>query len=371
MRTKRLFAAAALLAALLLTACTGKHGNQHSYTIEGTAVGFSDGDLLQLTNAEGEVLDTIVVKAGKFSYTGKADSVGYYSLNVVKDEFNNANFFTEAGTIRMTITTEPGASKVEGTTANDALQQLSDATKPYYDKIHEIENTVYSDTVLDKDKEWVLAERYLQLYSEINKKIVEAAEKNIGNELGYMLTTKYIDPADNADLVRQLIAKMPENYRQRQAIAALTAWLEKSEAAEKGKTIADFALATPEGTPQSILEEAARHKLTVLDFWASWCGPCRREMPFMKELHASYQSKGLGIIGISLDDNGDAWRQALSELKLPWLQLSDLKGTASEIAQFFQISAIPFTVVIDAQGTILEKGLRGDDLKAFVDGQLH
>lgn len=369
MRISRLFIAAAITA-LSFTACNDKGTNRLTYEIVGTADGFSDGDMLQLTNAEGEALDTIIIKAGKFSYKGQADSVGYYSLNVLKDEFNNVNFFTEAGTIKMTITTEAGHSKVAGTTANDALQELSDATAPYYDKIHEIENSAYSDTVLSKDNEWALAERYMQVYSEINKKIVEAAEKNIGNELGYMLTTKYIDPAENADLVRQLIAQMPESFRQRKAIADIENWMKELEATEIGKTISDFTLNTPEGTPQSILSEVAKNKLTILDFWASWCGPCRREMPFMKELYTDYQSKGLGIIGISLDDNAEAWQQAIKDLKITWMQISDLKGGRSEIAQYFQVNTIPYLVIVDAQGTIVQKGLRGEDLKAFVGGQL-
>ena len=143
--------ATAVIGMLLTAACTTDKGNKLTYHIEGTAEGLADGQQLQLANDEGEPFDTIVIKNGKFTYDGKADSVACYVINVMSDEFNSVNYFTEPGTIAITITATPGQSTVSGTIANDALQRLSEATNPYYEKIHEIEEIIYKDTVLSKD----------------------------------------------------------------------------------------------------------------------------------------------------------------------------------------------------------------------------
>ena len=118
------------------------------------------------------------------------------------------------------------------------------------------------------------------------------------------------------------------------------------------------------------MDEVKKHKVTVIDFWASWCGPCRQEMPFMMQMYDKLQSKGLGIIGISLDNDKDAWVKGTEALGFTWPQMSDLKGWENEIAQHFQVTSIPHTIVVDQKGTILRRGLRGEELEAFVAEQL-
>ena len=144
----------------------------------------------------------------------------------------------------------------------------------------------------------------------------EFAKKNIDNELGFMLVNRYIDPSEDAPLLRELVAKMPEAFRQRQQAKELQVRLQAFEATSIGQTISDFSLNTPQGEPLSVMSEVQKNKVTILDFWASWCGPCRREMPFMKDLYAKYQPKGLGIIGISLDESAADWNRAIGVLKI-------------------------------------------------------
>jgi len=120
----------------------------------------------------------------------------------------------------------------------------------------------------------------------------------------------------------------------------------------------------------SLMAEVKKNKITVIDFWASWCGPCRQEMPFMIQMYDKYQSQGLGIVGISLDENIDAWVKGTEALGFTWPQMSDLKGWENEIAQHFQVTSIPHTIVVDQSGKILRRGLRGEQLELFVAEQL-
>lgn len=140
--------------------------------------------------------------------------------------------------------------------------------------------------------------------------------------------------------------------------------------ANDGQTIADMHINDIDGNDHSLRKEIAKNKITIIDFWASWCGPCRQEMPNLVNLYSQYKSKGLGIIGISLDTEKEAWREAISELGITWCQLSDLGGWDSEAAMVFNVRGIPFTIITDSKGTILEKGLRGSQLEQFIEERL-
>jgi thiol-disulfide isomerase/thioredoxin len=135
-------------------------------------------------------------------------------------------------------------------------------------------------------------------------------------------------------------------------------------------TIADFTLNTPDGSPLSVMSEVKKHDITIIDFWASWCGPCMREMPFMKQLYADFRDKGLGIVGISLDEDRDAWQKAIDSMGLTWPQMSDLQGWDAVPARMYNVNAIPFLMVVDRQGLILTTGLRGDELRQYISEKL-
>jgi peroxiredoxin len=114
---------------------------------------------------------------------------------------------------------------------------------------------------------------------------------------------------------------------------------------------------------KSIKLSSLRGKVVLIDFWASWCGPCRRENPNVVRLYNAYKSKGFEIYGVSLDDNKDKWQNAITHDGLTWKHVSDLKGWSSAAAQAYQVSSIPFTVLLDKNGRIIAKGLRGEELE--------
>jgi thiol-disulfide isomerase/thioredoxin len=107
-------------------------------------------------------------------------------------------------------------------------------------------------------------------------------------------------------------------------------------------------------------------KVTVIDFWASWCGPCRAENPNVVALYNELHSKGLNIIGVSLDEDAAKWKAAIAKDKLSWIQVSNLKGWEDLIATAYEVDQIPATFILDAQGNIVAKNLSGEELKAKV-----
>ena len=117
-------------------------------------------------------------------------------------------------------------------------------------------------------------------------------------------------------------------------------------------------------TKDNFKSEVLESNIPVLvDFWASWCGPCRAENPHVLKVYDKYKGQGFDVFAISLDDKKDNWLKAVKDDKMPWAQVSDLKGWKNEAAQYYNITAIPMNYLLDSDGKIVAKNLRGDNLE--------
>jgi peroxiredoxin len=137
--------------------------------------------------------------------------------------------------------------------------------------------------------------------------------------------------------------------------------IDKAKLTAIGKTAPDFSLNDINNKPVNLSSFKGRYVL--LDFWASWCGPCRRENPNIVKAYRQFHTKGFDIFGVSLDDNRADWLQAIKKDGLNWTQVSDLKGWKSGAASLYGIKGIPMNYLIDKNGIILAKGLRGKELE--------
>lgn len=350
-------------AAFSLTSC-----NSNSFKVEGTVEGINDGDTLLIMSNTPTPLDTLVVKDGKFEWKGEADSV-FLCTVVAQRTMSSAMFFREPGTIHLLLSAT-GDSEVSGTKANDGLQKLNVAFLEYQKQAEALMTRIDSDSLTEAQQVEIYTQ-LTELQKEVGKKVKDLTLQNLDNEFGYFFLTQMAYGEDfTRDELIENIAKLPAKFQERQAIKDIQKMLDEIFSTEKGQQIPDFKMQTPEGQEVSIMSLVKQNKITVLDFWASWCQPCREEMPVMKQILAENQEKGFGIVGISIDDNKEAWTRCIDELQLSWPQISDLKGGSSNTARSFGVHAIPFTVVLDQEGKILAKGLRGDELKQFVSENL-
>ena len=333
------------LLALLLVGC-----QSNTYKLMGTAEGLEDGDTLLLTDnmLDGTPSDTIIIEKGAFSFKGEADKeTALCMIYSAKQNEINAAFIREPGEITIKLSATPGASRVSGTPCNEEWQRLNDSVMVIGKEINRIAENIYGNNVTQEKQQQGMNE-IEKLNKRFAKVVVETTEKNIDNEFGYFLLTYYPEELIDNETRLRLIEKLSDERRQRDAIKQ----------------------ATPEGDELSIMTEVSKNKITIIDFWASWCGPCRQEMPFMLALYADNKDRGLGIVGVSLDKDKDAWLNAIKTLKLPWPQMSDLKYWDNAAAKAFNINSIPHTVVVDQKGKILRRGLRGEELKQFVESEL-
>lgn len=136
------------------------------------------------------------------------------------------------------------------------------------------------------------------------------------------------------------------------------------EGALKGRIAPDFTMNTPEGKPVSI--HAVKAKVKIIDFWASWCGPCRAENPNVRRLYEKYHHQGLEIIGVSLDSKKEPWIKAIQKDGLEWIQVSDLKGWENAAAKMYGVKGIPHLLVLDSENRIVGEKLYGEELEKCV-----
>lgn len=337
----------------------------NEFTFTGKIEGMKDGDSVfinRFTNAEWEMYDTLVVKNSEFSMTRKADSCEILSFWI-----RNANgyyqgfFFSEPG--KITLNADDEKTTIGGTPLNDQYQQISDSIYGFSDRIaalYETGDPSSADVARKSEALQQEVKAYLQ------KKITENAE----NQLGLFLTlsnSSLFAPEE----MEQLIASLPEKTRNNPAIKSISSTIEQLKKNAVGQPYTDFEMTTPEGNSIKISDIVSKNKITVLDFWASWCGPCMAEAPDMVRLYQKVHAQGVEFIGISLDTDEKAWKKAIADKGLIWPQGSELKEWQhNNGAKLYTVEGIPYTVVLSQEGTILAKGLRAEQLEDFINATL-
>jgi peroxiredoxin len=196
--------------------------------------------------------------------------------------------------------------------------------------------------------------------------IINHIQKNPGK-----ISTAFIVFADNTLLqvlnmsqLEQIANAFDEKTSQSQWVKMLKDHVTTLKRAAVGQPFPDITLKTPDDQPVSISDFAGKGKYVLLDFWAAWCGPCRQINPRLVELYKRYSDRDFEIVGISLDQNKEAWVKAIKDDKLDWPQMSDLNYWQSAAARLYSVSSIPHTVLLDKDGKIIAKGLRVEELAA-------
>jgi len=351
---------------MILVSCQ----NKNAYTIEGTFEGNTfDGKtvfLQKIDSLQAEaptVVDSIAIKNGKFSFKGSTDNdivLGFISvgkLGQLEDNSPVATIILEPGTIKLTLK-DGGDVNIGGTPRNDEYNKVLTVMNSMAALYKEVSDAGGVEA-LPLDAEGNDAEaRMMKLQKERQESSFNFAKANMTNKAGQFIFYTTGD-AFTREQLSELVEAADSTFRNMPEILALQEELNRVMP-EVGLPFVDVQVVNANGLPVALSAYAGQHKCVVIDFWASWCGPCIEEMPNLKRIYSTYKSKGLEIVGISVDDDKTAWLNAVKKYNMDWVQLADDKQLAGEL---YGIATIPHTIVLDQNGIIVAKDLRGKELE--------
>lgn len=349
--------------AMVVASCQQKPSG---FTIKGKLAGTTDQPItVSIYGKDGvNTLDTLQLTDGVVNYTTQLEQPVLVIVGIEKSR-SKLSFFGENTTYTINghldsiadATVTGGALFAAYETiaeAQDANQKRSGELRNEYNAAKQAGDTAKQNAII---KEYEEGEKIVE---EMQKEFVKANTTSpvsaflVRNMYGYK---PLAEMQEGLSMLDSTLAPSPY-------YVALVERIEKLEKVAVGKVAPDFTMNDVDGRPLSL--SAYKGKYVLIDFWASWCGPCRRENPHVVELYNEFNDKGFEILGVSLDQKKEAWLKAIDDDQLAWNQVSDLKGWKNEVAQLYGVSSIPHTVLLDKEGKIVAKNLRGDELRAKV-----
>ncbi len=361
------------IAGILLFTVSCNQLKDNEFLIKGKIDGIADGKkvFIELPTETGSTFkDTGVVNKGTFELKGTVEGMELAFIRVEEQEFN-LPIILENGEIKAIINKDSiEKSSITGTKNNDIFQKFNDDTKVISDKVTKFQkDNSQKMMIAQRSKDTVtinaLRKQYIAYQEEMNVFSKKFIKENPDAYLSVLLLEnflmrKYLETSE----ITTLYDKLADDVKKTKSGERIKTSLDAIKTVVIGKPAPLFSGPSPDGKTVSLKEVMG--KVTIIDFWASWCAPCRAENPNVVALYNEFHSKGLNIIGVSLDKDAAKWKEAIAKDGLVWSHVSNLKFWEDPIAKQYNIQSIPATYILDAKGVIVAKDLRGDELKAKV-----
>ena len=339
--------------------------------IKGNVEGIKKGRLYLLARTSEEKTDTLGhcdFKRGKFTMKAEADEP--MATQLVLEGFSGGfMLFAEPGTTYRACLSEGDNYYIKGGTLNDsyvAHMKVSDSLRVSIDGLQQRYDAMRAARKLRSAS--LVNDTLRREQERLRTMTAEFLRANDNIIMAYTLYSNIVMRETGLAETRKLYGTMGEGAKDTQYGRMIEERIARMAKTEGGAPAPDFAL--PDTLGNMVTMSSVKGKVKIVDFWASWCGPCRLNNPALRKLYEEFHDKGLEIIGVSLDTNRAAWLKAIEKDGLQWINVSSLKGWKCDIVSLYSVKGIPALFVLDEDNNIIATGLKGEQLRAFVQERL-
>jgi len=313
------------------------------------------------------ITQKIEVVNGRFNFKGDFTEPVPVFLSLdqdhKKDPLRTKQFILDQGVISIQIKDSVNEAIISGSKAQEDMQRLSAGQVPYFEKLNQIGNEaeLKSQSGISPDS---IASLYRIPFRDVNRKLVEFQKSFVRDNpkafISLILIPSIAGSSFNFLEADSLLSSLDSEIKSSSTGSLVKDYIDSEKKTSLGAIAPDFALSDTLG--QKIPLSSLKGKYVLLDFWAAWCGPCRQENPNVVNAYKQFKGKGFTVFGVSLDRDKRSWLAAIREDKLNWQHVSDLKYWGSEAAALYRVSSIPRNFLLDPNGKIIGRDLRGPDL---------